>query len=460
MARPKQVTRFTISRFTNGSGSVSWKVAGTMPDGTRVRKNFPTKAEALQQQSDLELEADGFAEQRPTQRTSLTVEQLADAEAAFQQIGLRSLSTIVSRYLALDSRAKEKGATFDDAAAFFEARFRPETEVITILNATDKFLKSRHEIEEATERNYRSTFKLLLIPDPNRSVHEFTVSDLEERISRYKNLNTRKSHRRIFNVFFRWAQRHHYCLENPCDRLDQLPKEKRQIAILSLDEVQRLLTAAMEFQGGVSVAPIAIALFAGLRPSELADLSPSDLSSKRIRVGGGKLRRTTNRSTPIPDVLTKWLKEFPFEGIPKGWAYKMTKLKTLTQAKNWVPDVLRHTSVSYQAERDKDEALTAFNCGTSVQMMDQHYRDVIDEESAVDDFWNLTPAEVRTAAIAVSIPHVKTVKWPTKAQLQKQVWRQPLIKLAEELDVSNAGLKKRCEKLGLKLPPRGYWLRK
>jgi hypothetical protein len=31
--------------------------------------------------------------------------------------------------------------------------------------------------------------------------------------------------------------------------------------------------------------------------------------------------------------------------------------------------------------------------------------------------------------------------------------------VAKEIGVSNVAVKKRCEKLGIELPPRGYWLK-
>lgn len=48
------------------------------------------------------------------------------------------------------------------------------------------------------------------------------------------------------------------------------------------------------------VPSLVLLLFAGLRPSELEDLTIKDVKKDRIRVSGGKLRRQLNRSVPIP----------------------------------------------------------------------------------------------------------------------------------------------------------------
>ncbi len=82
----------------------------------------------------------------------------------------------------------------------------------------------------------------------------------------------------------------------------------------------------MSIQDSAAAASVAIGLFAGLRPSEIKDLKPEDIGSDKIRVSGGKLRRKLKRTVPIPPVLAAWLKKYPFNGLPAGWAYKMKAL--------------------------------------------------------------------------------------------------------------------------------------
>jgi len=461
VARPKKQQRLKLTTFTNNSGNESWRVAGYMPDGKRIRQNFKDKADALRALADLELEIEKSPEPRKPQRTVLTTEQIADAEAAYQQISPgKKLSEVVAHYNSLRKRAGEMGANLDQTMSFFETRYRPETEAITILNAKERFMDSRHDIADATRANYDMGLSLLLTPDPNKFVHAFTLSDIEAALNKYRNTRSKRSFRIIFSMFFRWAVRHHYCLENPCDRLDKLPKEMSQIAALSLKETKRLLQAAMLLQDGAAAASVAIGLFAGLRPSEIRDLKPEEILKDKIRVTGGKMRRKLKRSVPIPPVLNEWLEEFPFTGLPKGWAYKMKALKKATKPKKWVQDIIRHTSITFQTERDRDEARTAFNCGTSIEMMNRHYRDTIDDDETIAEFWSLTPAKIRAEKPEVELPTTRRVEWPPKAKLKKLVWQKPMVHAAAELGVSDVALKKHCVKLGIELPPRGYWLKR
>lgn len=457
MARPKKIQHFKITPFKNAAGTKSWRVTGTKPNGERVRKNFAEKSEAIQSMADLEAEITGRVEESKTKRTRLSTEELAAAEAAVLAADGRDVSEIVTHYLALESRARSKNIDLNTALSFVESHYRSEIQTASVLTAYNEFVEGGAGWAAKTREHYESSLKLLLKPDPNKPVHDFTLSDVERILKPYKNLNSQRTYRRAFKTFFNWCARHHYCLENPCDRLNKLPGDMSKIAALSLEECKRLLYATLLLQDEASAACVAIGMFAGLRPSEIRDLKPQDILKDKIRVTGGKLRRQLKRSAPIPPVLAEWLNEFPFRGQPPGWERKMRNLKKATKAKTWVQDIVRHTSITFQTERDKNEALTAYNCGTSIQMMNRHYRDTIDDEKTIAEFWNLTPAKLRAQPLKVELAVKRRVNWPGKAELKKLVWQKPLYHAAADIGVSDVALRKRCVKLGIDLPRRGHW---
>jgi hypothetical protein len=296
MATPKKTNRFHIKEHINASGSVSYTVTGYKTGHERVRQNFTTRHEAEQRRADLEAEAAGSPTPSILKRTRLTEDQLADAEAAFKVAGTRKLAQIVSHYLGVEERLRSRGIDIDSAVSFSESHFRKEMVSVSILNAHGEFIQSRAGKEARTLTFYESTLRLLLDPDPNKAVHTFTVSDLEKILSGYRNVNSKRAYRSGFSVFFNWCVRHHYCLEDPCKRLDKLPKDMSQIAALTLEEVKRLLYAATRLQDGTAAATVAIGIFAGLRPSEIKDLKSADIGERGIKVTGGKLRRKLKRS--------------------------------------------------------------------------------------------------------------------------------------------------------------------
>jgi hypothetical protein len=150
------------------------------------------------------------------------------------------------------------------------------------------------------------------------------------------------------------------------------------------------------------------------------------------------------RSVPTPEILKVRLKDFPFKGRPEGWTGKMRNLKKASKARRWVKDILRHTSISFQAERDQNEALTAFNNGTSARMIDQHYRDVIGDPAIVAEFWRLNSGAVQAENIVVELPRKKIVTWPSDKALAKLMEHKPMVEIARELGVSDVAVRKRC----------------
>jgi hypothetical protein len=55
-----------------------------------------------------------------------------------------------------------------------------------------------------------------------------------------------------------------------------------------------------------------------------------------------------------------------------------------------------------------------------------------------------------------TLPMYKTITFTT-LELFEKVWETPLLKLAQEIGVSDVGLAKACRKAGIPLPSRGYW---
>jgi hypothetical protein len=49
------------------------------------------------------------------------------------------------------------------------------------------------------------------------------------------------------------------------------------------------------------------------------------------------------------------------------------------------------------------------------------------------------------------------INW-SKVDLQTLIWQKPMTTLSKELGVSDVAIRKRCKKLGIQTPPRGYFL--
>lgn len=67
-----------------------------------------------------------------------------------------------------------------------------------------------------------------------------------------------------------------------------------------------------------------------------------------------------------------------------------------------------------------------------------------------------TPAAVKQRTMSGT----EKIAWPPKAKLAELVWTKPLIRLADDLGVSDNAIRKRCKKLQIALPAKPYWQQK
>ena len=86
-----QENKFTVGRFQNRNGSISWRVSGRLR-GVRIRRNFRTKEEAAAEKSALELSALQGSSALRAAATFLTDAQLREAEALFRRLQGNPLS--------------------------------------------------------------------------------------------------------------------------------------------------------------------------------------------------------------------------------------------------------------------------------------------------------------------------------------------------------------------------------
>ena len=190
-----------------------------------------------------------------------------------------------------------------------------------------------------------------------------------------------------------------YASINPVEKIDRVHLDRPEIAILTPDEVRRLLFAARVHAPSL-VPYLAIAVFAGVRPTELQRLTWEHVNFdlRYIHIGGGISKVRNERYVDMEDVLIKWLaphRQTSGPIVPQN-AYTFAKLfnrvRTDAGLKDaWSPDSMRHTFASYHAARYERKDKTAMMMGNSVKMLDRHYRRPL-HRSDTTEFWNIFPS--------------------------------------------------------------------
>jgi hypothetical protein len=177
--------RFNIVEFKNPSGGIVFRVTGRMPSGRQVRQNFKTYAEALGRKGELEVEALDVPVLVSSKRTRLNDEQLAQAEAAIQKLGGKSILTAVD---------------------FFLANYREPITHRTVEEACQEFLVVKREhrrVRPSAFGDYKSRLNPLRMAYRDVPVASITAAHLQALVFKSgQEARTALNNRRVLQTFF------------------------------------------------------------------------------------------------------------------------------------------------------------------------------------------------------------------------------------------------------------------
>lgn len=145
-------------------------------------------------------------------------------------------------------------------------------------------------------------------------------------------------------------------------------------ATFSPEECGRVLATARAYLNGRWLPAVAVMIWTGCRPSELAQTRLVYGREAIARIEGGKLRGRANRTVPLSAAAKAWLK---VAGNPEAAIPLHTRARRTIATRagvNWGADICRHTYISYRIAETQDEQKVAQEAGTSPQMIHRHYR--------------------------------------------------------------------------------------
>lgn len=292
--------------------------------------------------------------------------------------------------------ARERDLLREIFAACERAGFRPnEVPALILRQAVGKRRRLADEIEaclhtlEKAGRAERTvkTLGLRLLAFARQcgreELREVTEADCREFIFQPGlSPQTQINHRRCLHQLFAYAVRAGHLTANPVTRIESpsLPRDQAP-AILRPAEA-RIWFRRLEAELPAAIPYFALALFAGLRPSEIAELRPSDLSPSGIRVTGGKMRGRARRIVPRLPALDAWLAAYPPSwDWPANDSLLMRRGRALCP-RPWKEDIPRHTWISARMAISHDENKTAREAGNSPAMIYAHYFETMSSFSA------------------------------------------------------------------------------
>lgn len=215
----------------------------------------------------------------------------------------------------------------------------------------------------------------------------------------------RNKGRLAMSAVFSTAINREWCEHNPISKVPKEKLQERRITVLTREEIDALLAAAEDYQGGICLAAVGIMLYAGVRPHEVERLAWDQVHTdtgliyilpQHSKTGGA-------RQVTIYPPLAALLQRIDARGLRRGtmvcppawrkhWA-ELHRLAGWTGGKRWVEDILRHTFASYHLVTFRSYAELQLEMGhRSAELLRTRYV-AMEGVRREDNFW-MPPAVV------------------------------------------------------------------
>lgn len=375
---------FSVSRFKNRNGVFSFRVDGRL-HGVRIRRNFKTREEAAAEKSHLELKALQLASNLRVVTTSLTEDQVREAEAIFRRLAdcEQSLSFCVD-FMRANYRPPVAPKPLVEAVAAYVAL--KEHELVQDLISEPYLVRLRREIYRLPKRCPVTAVADLT---PARLVAYFEYG----RGSR-KTYNNRRG---VVSGFLKFALQREWLAENPLVKIPAQRLRRRRSGAQTLTAATaRELMEFVATHHPTAVPYFVLCLFAGIRPclrtGEIVRLKPAHvrLTEGIIRIDGEVSKVREPRTIAIQPNLAAWLHAYPLQNFPIIPANLQHLREKVAEQCDLSHDVMRHTFISMFVGKYRSLGEAALQAGNSESIIRKHYLDLKSTAEA-EQFFGIMP---------------------------------------------------------------------
>jgi integrase len=377
---------FSVNRFENRNGIVSWRVDGRL-NGLRIRRNFKSQEEAAAEKATLDIKAAQIASGRLNDiATALTSEQVHDAEAAFRRIENRTLSLLFCvEYALTNYRGPQTPKLLKDGVADYVAAKEHEL--------------AQDQISKPQMARIRWELKRLVDAFPKKLVADFNAKILTEFLEKDRpGMKTHNNRRGILSTFFKYAFQRDWIADNPILKVPhyRIRKKRGGAQTFTVEQARTLMEAMETYQGGIWVPYFALCLFAGIRPAvpdgEITKLQPAavDLDARIITISAEVSKVREARKVTIQPNLAAWLRAYPLDKFPIVLGNFKKRRQKFAKQFNLTHDVLRHTFISMFVAKFRSLGEAAIQAGNSEAIIRKHYLDLKSVADG-DAFWRIMP---------------------------------------------------------------------
>ena len=280
---------------------------------------------------------------------------------------------------------------------------------VTMSAAVSEYLiaKRCQGLREDSLRGYRDQLTVFNEQFPDLTVAQVTPRHVIDYIFRWANVCTRRHRWQTLATFFAWAQRRGYCPGNPVFLAMNRPARPRpERCIYTPDEAAAILRRTRETD---QFGYWAVALFAGLRTSEIRWLEEHPDPWSLVRCGVIDLRdqppKSYPRVVPIPPVLVPWLERMLRRSVSfmpaNHWVVRERVKRSALEARytnstaspeqSRFHNMPRRSCICYRlALPGASYAEVCHDMGNSEQVLRSHYARRVSRDEA-ERYFSLTP---------------------------------------------------------------------
>ncbi len=384
----------------------TYLVQGWKEDEKWQRRYFQSKAEAEGLLATLKVQQINNQVQLKQTFTTMSAEQIKQAEAAFRRLGDSYTLDAVIDYFISHHYDTEHPKDFKDAIDEFETAKRKgglQPRSLRQLKGTlDRFLAYLLDVRCAAAI----------------CVHEIEPTDVAGFLATLRDRDgiqeakrkTYNNNRLDLSSFFSWAsdRQQKFTPENPVTEVTHFDKksieqQREAIEVLSPAQVQELFDYLVTYKNGEFCRYYALLLFAGLRPeSEAVRLSAHARQHELIDLKHAEIdliaeltpKSSSARTVTIQPNLAAWLKAYPTPILPdrdvRRDLGKIRRMFGLSQ------DICRHSWFTYSIGRHDSISTAALEGGNSESVVKDHYLKVAKKRKELAaQFWAIAPRRHR-----------------------------------------------------------------
>lgn len=405
---------FTIERITVGNVAKpykTWRVKGYLRD-QRIRRNFKERSEAAGFKQRMEIEAANASGEITTRSTSLSSDQLREAEAAFHQL---------------------KGQSLSLAVGYFLKNYRePKTDLILSVIQETFLAEKEREIKRVSYICYKHSINSFCREYGHLKPHEVTFRHVQhfmdtrtfEQVGPDGKKVTKKigkkrwnNLRSDLNHFFNWCMDpiRAWIETNPVANIKKHKIAKGIPVTVDAATCMELMEFLEDYLDGRLIFYYALALFAGIRPStrdgETVKMIAAYKERGLIKLDTGVIlvppdisKTKTLRQIIIQPNMRKWIELGLAKGgdvLPPNYEDRIAEIRRRFKL---TPDVLRHTFATMHVGKFRSIGDTAMQSGNSEPIIKTHYLNMVSEAEA-NLFWEIYPRTDEDSRMASEEAH-------------------------------------------------------